>query len=171
MKPLILIGYMGSGKSTIGKKLSSDLKYILFDTDALIEENEGRTINNIFATDGEEYFRNLETELLKDYIKKDKQDIIISTGGGMPVREENASLMRKLGTVIYFRATPETIYQRIKNDTSRPLLKCDDPLAKIKDMIAMRGPKYEACAHHIIDVDGKSIESVVEEIKNEIISN
>lgn len=170
MKPIILIGYMGCGKSTIGRMLSADLKYILYDTDSLIEENEGRSINNIFATEGEEYFRNLETDLLKDYVKKEKQDIIISTGGGMPMREENARLMKELGYVFYLRAKPETIYERVKYDTSRPLLKCEDPLQKIKDMILQRGPKYEAAAKKIIDVDDKRIEEIVREIKNEITS-
>ena len=170
MKPIILIGYMGSGKSAIGRALSADLKLPFFDTDEMIESSEGISINEIFATKGEEYFRNLETSLLEDLVKKSKEDIILSTGGGMPIRKENAELLNRLGMVFYLNAKPETIYERVKHDTTRPLLKCENPKEKIDSMIKERGPKYEACAYFKISVDEKSILDIVGEIKNEITS-
>lgn len=171
MKPIILIGYMGSGKSAVGRALSSDLKLPFFDTDEMIVSAEGMSINEIFSRFGEAYFRDLETKLLKDMLKKSKEDIILSTGGGMPVREENARLLKEIGPVFYLKAKPETIYERVKYDTTRPLLKCEDPLKKIKDMLIERGPKYEKSADFFIEVDNKSILEIVGEIKNEVISN
>ncbi len=153
---IILIGYMGCGKTTMGKCLAKLLDYTFTDTDELIEQQQNRTISEIFATDGEQGFRDMETAILKQLLDKKSDRLVISTGGGMPMREENRALLQKLGTVVYLRATPETIYERIKYDTSRPLLQCENPLKRIKEMLAQRADAYEAAAELNFDADEMS---------------
>ena len=167
---LILIGYMGCGKSTIGREMAKVLEGSFLDTDAWIEEKEGMTISKIFEIKGEAYFRDLETACLKALVEEkrkedlNKKEVIISVGGGLPVREENQLLLKELGRVIYLKAKPDTIYERVKTDTTRPLLQTENPLQKIKDMLAVREGKYQAAAHEVIHVDGKGVEKIIEEI-------
>lgn len=163
---LVLIGFMGSGKTSIGLKLSYRMRMPVEDTDKLIERREGRSINEIFADDGEEYFRQLETELLEELRAKSRGKIF-SVGGGTPVRPENRTLLKQLGTVIYLRVQPETVYERLKNDTSRPLLQCDDPLQRIRELLDYRKEAYEACADIVIDVDEMDMESILKVIVKE----
>lgn len=163
---LVLIGFMGSGKTSIGLKLSYRMRMPVEDTDKLIERREGRSINEIFADDGEEYFRQLETELLEELRVKSRGKIF-SVGGGTPVRPENRTLLKQLGTVIYLRVQPETVYERLKNDTSRPLLQCDDPLQRIRELLDYRKEAYEACADIVIDVDDMDMESILKVIVKE----
>ncbi len=168
MSNVILIGYMGCGKSTVGRRLSYRLRMPYVDTDNLIETKEKTTISDIFATQGEEVFRQMETDCIKSIFDY-RQDYVIAVGGGLPMREENREIMKKLGTIIYLRAKPDTIYERLKNDTKRPLLQGEDPQGKICTMIGLRGPIYEAASDYIIDVDGKSFEEIINEIE-EIVS-
>ena len=144
---------MGSGKSTVSEILADKLGLEMLDTDAAIVEAEGRSINKIFADDGEEVFRDMETALLDTAISEHFRDMVISLGGGLVLRPENREMLKELGKVIYLRTTPETVYDRIKDDDSRPLLKGEDPLAKIKNLQSDRGPVYESCADIIIDTD------------------
>ncbi len=166
-KNIILIGFMGSGKTTAGLKLSYKLRTPVEDTDKLIERREGKTISRMFEEDGEQYFRNLETELLRE-IKNRTYWRILSVGGGTPVNPVNRQLLKECGTVIYFRVRPETVYARLKADRTRPLLQCDDPLSKIRELLAARSESYEKCADIIIDVDDLSLEEVVERVAEEI---
>ena len=182
---IILIGYMGCGKSTVGRKLAENRKWSFIDTDAWIEEREGITISEIFASKGEPYFRELETECLKVLMEEkgsgsryrnedcegsgnrsltEKNGSVISVGGGLPLREENRMLLQQLGQVIYLKAKPDTVYGRIKGDTTRPLLQTENPLQKIKEMIDTREGKYQAAAHKVICVDEKSVLQIVDEI-------
>ena len=154
---------MGSGKSSIGSRLSEIKEMNFLDTDVWIEEKEGRTISQIFEENGETYFRDLETKCLQ-ILLKDTTNTVISVGGGLPVKEENRKLLQQLGTVIYLKAKADTIYARLKGDTTRPLLQTDNPMQKIKDMMADREEKYQAAAHHVLTVDMKSITELVEEI-------
>lgn len=163
MKHIILIGFMGSGKSTIGFRLSYKLKKCLIDTDKLIEECEKMCISEIFAKKGESYFRQKETECLNSLFRE-LGSRVISLGGGTPVREENRDIIKKLGKVIYLKASSETIYQRVKRDTSRPLLQCENPMEKIITLLEERNPIYESVADIIIHVDGKEMKDVVQEI-------
>lgn len=167
MKNIILIGFMGCGKTTVGIRLSYRIRKVLEDTDKRIEREQGRTISEIFEAEGEPYFRDLETKLLQKLIQE-KYQRIISTGGGLPVREENRKLLRELGTVIYLRIKPETVYQRLKNDKTRPLLQCEDPLAKIRELMEQRMPLYEEAAHIVIDVDDKDMETVLTSITDSL---
>ncbi len=163
MKHVILMGFMGSGKSTVGYRLSYRLKKCLIDTDKLIEQKEGMTISDMFAKKGEAYFRQKETEYLNSLFHE-LGSRILSLGGGTPIREENRGIIKRLGKVIYLKASPETIYERVKYDTKRPLLQCEDPKGRIEALLKERNPIYESVADIVICVDGKHIQEVVQEI-------
>ena len=162
-KNLVLIGFMGSGKTSVGLKLSYKLKMPVEDTDKLIERREGKSIRQIFEEEGEEVFRKKETELLGELADRQGR-VIYSVGGGTPVREENRKLLRQLGTVVYLQISPETVYERLKGDTTRPLLQCENPLEKIRELIESRKEAYESCADIIIAVDLLDMEEILEQI-------
>lgn len=167
MGNVILIGFMGCGKSTVGLKLSYRLKKTIIDTDKEIEKEEKRSISDIFAAEGEAYFRNKETECLRRLLETAGNQII-SVGGGLPMREENRKLMHQLGRVVYLRAQAETIYDRLKHDTTRPLLQGDHPREKIRTLMAQREQNYVKAADVIVDVDGKDFEQILSEIERQI---
>lgn len=156
---------MGCGKTTVGKSLAKLESAIFLDTDERIEEKQGRSISEIFASDSEKVFRDMETAYLKDLIRLRREGMIVSTGGGMPVRMENRELLRELGFVVYLKAEPETVYERVKDDTKRPLLQCEDPLAKIRDMMEQRREAYESTAHYILQVDQYKQQELAEMIQ------
>lgn len=158
---VVLIGFMGSGKSTMGIRLSYQLRYALEDTDKLIEVKAGKTISEIFAQDGEEAFRQMETELLEKLAER-KGQRVYSVGGGTPIRAVNRPLLKKLGTVVYLRTRPETVYERLKDDTTRPLLQGEDPLGKIRRLMAEREEAYIETADIVLDVDEMEADQVVE---------
>ncbi len=160
---IVLIGYMGSGKSTIGKYLETNYGYTFLDTDTYIEEKEGMSISDIFKNKGEEYFRTLETNVLGDFAHT-LNKTVLSTGGGMPLRQENAKLLREIGQVFYLNASANAIYARIKNDTTRPLLQVDDPYTKICEMLEIRNPIYSHTANVMIDTDDKTVSDISREI-------
>ena len=169
---IILIGFMGCGKSTIGIRLSEDYGIEFLDTDAWIEEKEQITISEIFASKGEPYFRQLETNCLEVLLEESAIDgskstvrKVVSVGGGLPMKEENRQILKKLGTVIYLKATGETIYNRLKTDTTRPLLQGDNPKQKIKNLMEQREEIYCQAADHIVVVDDKKVVDIIEEIK------
>ena len=166
-KNIILIGFMGSGKTSVGLKLSYRLKTPVEDTDKLIELRENRSISQIFAEDGEACFREMETSLLKEIAGR-KYGRIISLGGGTPIKPENRELIKKCGTVVYLRSRPETVYGRLKNDSGRPLLQCENPLERIRNLMEERKSAYEECADIIIDVDDRSMDEVLEELTEKL---
>lgn len=151
MRNIVLIGFMGSGKSTIGRELNKSLGYHFLDTDQLIEQKAGKDISKIFEQDGEEAFREMETLLLQEIIEQKPSHHIISTGGGMPLKTENQSLLQQLGFVVWLTCTPEDILHRTSRTTDRPLLHCDDPLPLIQKMLTERKPIYEQTAHLTIN--------------------
>lgn len=161
---IILIGFMGCGKSSVGIRLSYALKRTIIDTDKLIEKQQETTIARIFETKGEAAFREMETHCIKQLLE-DTDRQIISTGGGLPMKEENHKLLKELGRVYYLRITKEAVYERLKGDTTRPLLQGDNPQEKIEALLVKRAPLYEACADYIIDVSEKSFDEIIEEIK------
>ena len=161
---VILIGFMGCGKSTVGKKLADVLAYEFRDTDAMIEEDYGKTISKMFEEDGEAYFRDAETELLKK-LSVEADGMVLATGGGMPMREENATLLKKVGTVVFLETTIETILSRLQKDTGRPLADGEDREARLRPLFAKRLPVYRAAAEHIVNTEEKSVDVIVEEIK------
>ena len=169
MKPdknrnIILIGYMGSGKSTVGRKAARAVEYNFLDTDALIEKEEGMTISKLFEEKGEPYFREKETETIRKLIAEPKGNII-ATGGGLPMKEGNAELLKELGTVIYLKAGTDTLMKRLSGDTARPLLKNGDLREKIETMLAIRGPVYEACADLVLQTDNMSFYEIICQIE------
>lgn len=165
VKNIVLVGYMGCGKTTVGMNLAKICGYTFVDTDEMIELEQKETISNIFATRGEAAFRDMETALLEKMISENRQKLVISTGGGMPVKEVNRKLLNKLGTVVYLKASAETVYNRTKNDTKRPLLQCENPQERINEMLAVRGPIYEDVANVVIEVDLLKQSEIAEKIK------
>jgi shikimate kinase len=157
---IILIGFMGSGKTSVGEVLAKRLSYNFRDTDRLLEKKAGDTINHIFDNYGEEYFRNMETELLRN-MQKMLDNTVLSTGGGLPLREQNSKLLRELGYVIYLKASKETTLKRLKGDRSRPLIKGDDIVNKVDKLITARTPIYEKAAQKTIVTDDKTIDEIV----------
>ncbi len=155
---------MGSGKTTVAQKLQAKLKdFSLVEIDSVITELEGRSINEIFKTNGEEYFRQIEKLLIKSY--EDFSSKIISTGGGAFKSIENIASLKKNGVVFYLLASPDELYERIKTDESRPLLKTDCPKEEISTLLKERERHYKK-ADFEIETTGKSIEEIAEEIIN-----
>lgn len=169
MRHVILIGFMGCGKSTVGYRLSYKLKKCLIDTDQLIEQREGISISDMFARHGEAYFRRKETECISS-LSKELGSRIVSLGGGTPMREENRGIIQSLGTVVYLKASADTIYSRVKHDTRRPLLQCENPKSRIEELLAQRAPVYEQIADIVVEVDGKQIKQVVQEVAEAVIA-
>lgn len=160
---IILTGFMGCGKTSVSIKLSYQMKRTMIDTDKWIEQKQKMSVSEIFDVYGEDAFRRMETDCLKELIRTaDRQ--IIAVGGGLPVREENHDLLKKLGRVIYLKVTPEVVYSRLKTDTSRPLLQVEDPLERICFLMQQRAPVYEKCADVIIDVSELSFEEIISQI-------
>lgn len=159
---IVLIGFMGSGKSTISRALSKVFAMDVIEMDQVIADREGMSISEIFEVHGEEYFRNLETELLREM--QNRKGVVISCGGGVPMRDENVVEMKKNGKVILLTAAPETILERVKNNHDRPLLENNKNVDFISELMEKRRSKYEAAADIIIQTDGKSEFEICEEI-------
>ena len=159
---IAVIGMMGSGKTTVAKRLAQILKSFSFiDTDNLIVEIEKSTISDIFKNKGEEYFIRLESRVLNDILEKDNQ--IISTVGGIVVKNENIQLLKKKSVVFFLQADDEVLFDRIKEDNTRPLLNHSDKKERSAKILYERKEKYEQ-AHYIIDTNNKSIEDIAGEI-------
>lgn len=154
---------MGSGKSAVGQKLAKELALAYLDADQLIEKTEEMSINDIFAKKGEPYFRDLETNVLKTL--QDYDNFVISTGGGMVLRQENVKILKEIGPLVWLFAQPEVIYQRVKNETQRPLLKVADPLAEIIKILGEREPIYRRVADHKVDSSNLSVDETIAEVK------
>lgn len=159
---VILIGFMGSGKTTIAKYLSEAYGLELIEMDAQISEREGRSIPEIFAQSGETYFRDLETSLLKEL--QLKKNLVISCGGGVPLRKENVSEMKRIGRIVLLEVSPQTVFERVRNDTERPLLSGGNRLEGIETLMQERKSKYEAAADFAVSADNRTVEDIGEEI-------
>lgn len=166
MGNIILIGFMGTGKTTISKRLSSRYNMEIVDTDRVIARREGLSISEIFEKYGEEYFRTLETNLLIEL--QSKQNTIISCGGGTPLREQNAAIMKQCGRVVLLDASAAMILERVKDGDSRPLLRGRKNLEGISELLEQRMPKYKAAADIVIWTDHKTIDAICEEIMKKI---
>ena len=151
---IVLIGFMGCGKSTVGRELHRRLGYPLVDMDHEIESRAGKPITAIFAEDGEDAFRDLETGLLRELVDHPETQRIISTGGGVVGRAENRELLRRMGYVVWLDAPEASILERTSKNQSRPLLHTDDPAARIRELMATRAPLYQETAHLRLDTRG-----------------
>ncbi len=148
---IILIGMPGCGKTTVGKKLEKLTEFEFIDLDLLIENRENRPITLIFKDKGEKYFRKLETKILCEL--KGKKRKIISTGGGIAESEENFPLVKELGKVFYLEIPPDEIFNRIKEDKTRPLLLTDDPKKTLEELFKRRENKYLKMAQYKINAN------------------
>ena len=148
---LILIGLMGAGKTTLGRYIAQMLDRPFYDSDHEICTASGVSIPIIFEMEGEQGFRNRETAMLKKLTAM--KDIILSTGGGSVLRDENRQNMRRNGTVVYLHASPEILLERTRYDNSRPLLQVENPLAKLQELYNARDPLYRNTAHIVIESD------------------
>ncbi len=160
LKNIVLIGFMGCGKSAIGRRLAEKLNYPVYDTDSIIEEKEKRAIKEIFATDGEDYFRALETTTLEAFVNAGRKKEIISTGGGIVIREENIRLLQRLGFVVWLDAKPETVVERLSRNTDRPLLNTENPEETIRELSLNRRPLYESSSHLRLETDGLDFDEI-----------
>lgn len=165
MNNLILMGFMGAGKTTIGKCLAKELGCELIDTDEWIEREQGRKISDIFSQDGEAAFRDMETCLLRQ-LQQRTEPFVLSIGGGMPVREENRALLRSLGTVIYLKTSKEELLRRLSGDKKRPLLQGGSMEEKITSLMSAREQIYRETAHEEIVTDGKNVYEIVKNLAN-----
>ena len=159
---IFLIGFMGAGKSTISDYLKNVLAMDVVEMDQCIVERQGMSISDIFETYGEEYFRELETNLLIEM--QSRSNVVVSCGGGVPMRERNVVEMKKNGRVVLLTAKPETILERVKDNHDRPLLENNKNVSFIADLLEKRRAKYEAAADIVVETDGKSELEICEEM-------
>lgn len=160
-KNIVLLGFMGTGKTRVAQQLAKDLGREFVEMDSIIENREGITINEIFATKGESYFRKVESEVVKELAERGV--LVISAGGGVVLNSDNIEKLQENGILICLDAEPEEILRRVGKEKRRPLLNVDDPLRKIKELLSFRKPYYDKIKIHI-DTTGKSIEDVVKEV-------
>lgn len=146
---IILVGMMGAGKTTVGKKLAKKLDLQFVDLDHEIERHTGVSVATIFEIEGEPGFRQRETNALKQVIEAGRQ--IIATGGGAVLSAMNRAMLSRAGCVVYLQATPELIYARTRHDTGRPLLQVADPLGRIRNLVSQRDPLYREVADIVIE--------------------
>jgi shikimate kinase len=158
---IVLTGFMGTGKSTVGKLIAGKLGWQFFDTDEMIEREVGISVAEIFACKGEPYFRRLETQTVRLIALLDH--CVISCGGGVVLDPANIAELERTGVIVCLRATPEKIFNRVRSNTNRPLLKEKDPLAAIKRLLSSREEKYARCRFSV-DTDDRPAEEVAAEI-------
>lgn len=159
---IFLIGFMGAGKSTIARDLSRKLGCKLVEMDEQIEKEQGMSINDIFEKYGEGRFRDIESQLILDLGSREAS--VISCGGGVVVRPENVDYMKKSGKVVYLTATPQTIYERVKNSTNRPILNGHMNVEYIEELMDKRREKYLAAADIAVATDDRNRREICEEI-------
>ena len=165
---IVLIGFMGAGKSTIAGELKDKLEMDRVEMDQMIVEKQGMSISEIFDEYGEAYFRNLESNTLIE-LQKRKQTIV-SCGGGVVMREENTDHMKKNGRVVLLTAKPETIYERVKDSDERPILNNNMNVEFISGLMDKRKDRYEAVADITVATDGKNVTQICEEIISKLIA-
>lgn len=162
MRNIYLIGFMGVGKSTVAQELAQRTGAEWVEMDRQIEQQQEMPITRIFEEHGEAYFRDLETELLRTF--ENKENLIVSCGGGSVLREENAAFMKQNGRIVLLAAKPETIYERVKDSTERPILNGNMNPAYIAELMEKRRARYEAVADSTIWTDDRSVSEICEEI-------
>ncbi len=164
---IFLIGFMGAGKSTVARCLHRCYGREMLEMDGVIEEREGMQISRIFETYGEEYFRRLETELLLEL--QERENLVISCGGGAPLRACNVEAMKKSGKVVFLTATPETVLERVRNSHDRPVIEQNKNAGFIAELMEQRREKYEAAADATVATDGRRPEEICGEIMEKIL--
>ena len=158
---LALIGFMGTGKTTVGRLVAEALHFDFLDTDELIQSRTGKSIAEIFAQDGEPAFRELERQIVRELSTKTKT--VISTGGGLPTNPENLALLKSYAVVVCLWSSPDKIWNRVKNQTHRPLLHDPNPQKKIQDLLTTREPFYKQ-ADVLVNTDVRNVREVVQQL-------
>ncbi len=161
-----LIGLPGSGKSTVGRQLARRLQIPFFDTDHLIERQLGCSIREYFEREGEERFRDVEESML-DQLTQNRSGVL-STGGGIILRDTNRQRLRQRSWVVYLNSTPDELFRRLRHDVNRPLLQVADPLSRLRELHAVRDPLYRETAHFIVETGRPSVSSLVNMIVKQL---
>lgn len=159
---IVLIGMMGAGKSTVGRALARHLSWEFSDTDHVIENQTGVSIPVIFEIEGEAGFRRRETQCLIDF--SNKSAVVLATGGGIVLAEENRRLLKQIGPVVYLKASVQELFQRTKLDKNRPLLQTPNPRQRIEELLAKRKPLYESCADLVVETGRQPVHLIVQKI-------
>ncbi len=158
-KNIILVGLMGSGKSTVGRLLSRQMQLPFHDTDQEIVRRTGVSIPMIFEVEGEAGFRRREEQVLSEMVNRD--GVVLATGGGIVLSEANRKLIREHGTVIYLRASVDELWARTRHDKNRPLLQVEDPKARLSELLTARDPLYREVADLIVDTGRQPVQALV----------
>lgn len=160
---IILVGLMGAGKSTIGRNLAKKLNKVFYDSDRVIEERTGVDIATIFEIEGEQGFRDREAQVIEELCKKN--DIVLATGGGSILRDENRENMKKFGHVVYLCTSADLLYSRIKYDKSRPLMQTSSPLDTLRQLLKIREPFYKEVADSIVITGKQKATAIVRRVE------
>lgn len=165
IRNIVLTGFMGVGKSTIGRLLAQKMEFEIIDTDHRIENEQHRTISEIFESEGESAFRALE----RDFVTRlgNVTKAVISAGGGLVLDSDNVTSLKKHALIVCLWATPESIYNRVKTQKHRPLLNCDNPEAAIRELLAKREPIYRATSDVLISTELRSANEVVSHVERQ----
>lgn len=166
-KNIFLTGFMGSGKTSLGKIIAERLKVDFYDTDELVSSWQKLSVDEIFERYGESFFREKEREALRFLAEKEPGSCVISTGGGAVLREENRLLMKKSGLVVFLDVSPEEAYKRLKGTEDRPLLKVENPMEKIRVLLKERKPFYDE-ADISVNTAGKTLPEVAAELLHKL---
>jgi shikimate kinase len=159
---LVLVGFMGSGKSSVGREIARRWRYRFLDTDLVIRQNQGKTISEIFESSGEPFFRDQETLALQEL--QASFDAVIATGGEIVLEPRNRALLRSLGLVVWLTATEEVIWERVSRNQNRPLLKTDNPRGTITNMMSLRNRLYDSVADITIETTGLTHQQVADRV-------
>ena len=154
-----LVGLPGSGKTTVGRQLARRLRLPFVDSDHAIESRIGCSIREFFDREGEGRFRDIEEDVLDELSKN--ADSVLSTGGGAVLRANNRRNLHARGKVVYLKSTPEELFRRLRHDVSRPLLQVSDPLARMRELFAVRDPLYRETAHFVLETGRPSVATLV----------
>jgi shikimate kinase len=163
---IFLVGMMGAGKTTVGRRLARRLGRSFLDTDHEIQERTGVSIPTIFEIEGEAGFRRRESAVLAEIARG--EDLVVATGGGIVLAEQNRRLLRQRGTVVYLRASVEDLFARTRHDRNRPLLQTEDPRAKLAELFAARDPLYREVADIIMETGRQSVQTLVRQLEKQL---
>lgn len=166
MKNIALVGFMGSGKTSVGRKLAQSLNFKFTDTDELIEKEQGETIKEIFKNKGEKYFRHLEKEVIAKVAEGKEQ--VIACGGGAVLDSLNVSVLKKKGLIVYLMASFNVLYERTRVSSDRPLLEVADPRREAKRIYNMRQATYQKVADIVVETTELGQDQAVEAIREEL---
>ena len=163
---LVMVGLPGSGKTTVGRQLARRLHLPFVDSDHAIEERLGCSIREFFEREGEERFRDIESEVL-DALTREHRGVL-STGGGSVLRSINRERLQSRGHVFYLRSSPEEVFRRLRHDQNRPLLQVADPQARLRDLFHTRDPLYREAAHYVVETGRPNVASLVNMIVSQL---